>query len=228
MTAVPLAPAHHPGPPNAPTSRPTSQHVNTQDKEQKALRAQSPARGKPPQPVSPCTPFPAPGSLRSQRESPARKKRRAPRPHPQQPGDTDRTNHPPTRECPHRGHYPCHRHPESHRTANRHPPDTGTTAHPGRQPPAVPGQTPPGLRPGGWLHSVPVPLTSLPQQAGSEVRNPSTPWSQPKTISQIQDQNQNPKVKVETRRWPRRQQKARVKPGDGIDDSKTRGLDQVG
>jgi hypothetical protein len=90
--------------------------------------------------------------------------------------------------------------PDSDRTAVTYPPDTGRPAHPGGQPPAVPGQTIPGLRPGGWFHYVPVFLTSLPQQA-ERARSGTPPLhstsrktkskSRSKTETQSQDQDQD-------------------------------------
>jgi len=87
---------------------------------------------------------------------------------------------------------------DSDRTTPSHPSHTGTPAHLGRQSSAVPGQTRPGLRPGGWLHSVPVPLTSLPNKQRERGQEPlhSIPPAENQNQSQDQHQNQKQKVKV--------------------------------
>jgi hypothetical protein len=79
-----------------------------------------------------------------------------------------------------------------------HPPNTDVPARPGGQPPGGRGKTLSGLRPGGWLHSVTVFLTTPPLRA-SVVRNPSTPFHQPEIKIKI-------KVKVKTSPRLRRQQ----------------------
>jgi hypothetical protein len=60
MTAVPLAPAHRPGPPNAPTSRPTSHNVKVQGKDNGAARSTPGPGGTPTARFPPDPPLPQP------------------------------------------------------------------------------------------------------------------------------------------------------------------------
>ena len=117
--------------------------------------------------------------------------------------------------------------PNSDRTVHTHQSDSAVPANAGTQRPGDRGQTLPGLRPGGWLHSAPAPCLTPSSQRAREARS-GTPPLHSTSRNQNQDQMSRSRSKSKPGRWPRHQERVRVKPVRGGDACQTRGLDQRG